>query len=70
MKKPDDRTLTRQLSTPDGFTARYYNLLQHFRTYAEAYEATELDHVRLFGRRRYSSYNSFRNVKDRKLKQN
>lgn len=70
MKRTDDRELTRQLSTTDGFTARYYNLLRFHKTYSEAYEATEQDHVRLFGRRRYSNYNSFRNVKDRKLKQN
>ena len=68
MKRPDKRTLTRQLSTPDGFTARYYSLLAHCDSNAAAYEAVENEHKWLFGRRRYSSFDSFRVVKNRKLK--
>lgn len=62
--------LTRQLSTADGFTNRWYALLRIYRTHAEAYEAVENEYSEIFGRRRYSCFDSFRIVRNRKIKKN
>lgn len=40
----------------------------NFRTYRDAYERAELQHELMFGCRRYSSYDSFRVIKDGKSK--
>ncbi|MBN2744510.1 MAG: hypothetical protein JXR39_11515 [Marinilabiliaceae bacterium] len=61
---PTEPHLTR-LSTPEGFTERFWLMCQEYPTYSEAYEATERQHTAHFGKRKYSSYNSFRTVRDR-----
>lgn len=58
-----------RLATPEGFVERFYLMCQEYATYTEAYEATERQYIANYGQRKYSSYNSFRTVRDRiKLK--
>ncbi len=56
------------LLTADGFNELYNETLKEMRgsTYSKAYEATEKKVENLTGRRKYSSYKSFDNVKRRK----
>jgi len=58
------------LLTLDGFIARYFHHLKSCRTNESAYEKTAEEYRELYGIERYSSYESFRKVKNRKLKQN
>ena len=41
-----------------------------FKTYKKAYEITEKEYQGNFGTRRYSSYDSFRQVRTRRIKKN
>ena len=52
----------------DGFEKRYVFNIKKTKTYIEAYKLTEDEYVSTFGKRRYSSYDSFRNVRNRYLK--
>lgn len=66
--KPDPFTLRpypkeiTDLLTLEGFSAKFYELTQSYPTYEEAYECCEQLHLKYFRHRKYSSYNSFRNV--------
>jgi len=62
--------LTFQLVSVSGFIARYMQHLSSDITQQQAYEFTEQEYELYFGRRRYSCYDSFRQVKNRKLKAN
>lgn len=55
----------RCLSTTEGFCQAFEKNLRVTRTFTEAYEITEASHEQLFGRRRYSCYESFSIVKSR-----
>ena len=57
--------LIQQISTTKGFIFRYISHLTIEESKEEAYERTENEHLALFNRRKYSCYNSFRNVKKR-----
>jgi len=50
------------------FERRYFKYLQTSRTQEEAYDKANDDYRKLFNVDRYSSYNSFRTVKNRRLK--
>jgi len=54
----------------NGFINRYFQNLKKARTNEEAYEITAKEYVHAFGVNKYSSYESFRQVKNRKLKRN
>ena len=60
--------LARQLNSVEGFIERYFYNLAYSATQLEAYETTESEHERLFNRRRYTNYDSFRQIKNRKLR--
>lgn len=47
----------------EGFERRYLHNVKIFKTYKEAYERTEEEYQNNFGKRRYSSYDSFRQVR-------
>jgi hypothetical protein len=47
-------------ATPASFNERYEDNLSKAKTYKEAYELTEQEHVKKFGDRKYSSYTSFK----------
>jgi hypothetical protein len=52
--------------TNKGFNQRFEELIKLDITYVEAYILAEEEHVKLFGRIRYKSYDSFRDCR-RKL---
>jgi hypothetical protein len=51
-----------------GFENRYLSNIKLCRTYKAAYEKTELEYKKTFSKRRYSSYDSFRQIRSRKMK--
>ena len=51
----------------EGFERRYLFNVSKTKTYIGAYKKTEDEYVTTFGKRRYSSYDSFRNVRNRYL---
>lgn len=51
------------------FVQHFYRMLAYYDTYEEAYEAVERHYEKQHGKRKYSSYNSFRTVRDRKMKE-
>lgn len=53
-----------------GFEARFMYNVKIFKTYKKAYEITEKEYQGNFGTRRYSSYDSFRQVRTRRIKKN
>ena len=58
------------LLSPKGFDERFWKHAKESKTYIEAYEKTEMEHEKHFGKRRYSDYNRFRNCRDRRIKRN
>lgn len=54
------------LLSPAGFEKRFHKYCQDTKTYERAYEKTEKEYEEHFGKRRYSSYDSFRVSKNRK----
>ena len=56
------------LLRPDGFEERFHYYCRREKTYTSAYEEAEKEYESYFGRRRYSSYDSFRTVIARKYK--
>jgi hypothetical protein len=57
------------LDTTDGFIAQFWRMTQDYPTYQLAYEAVERQRAHHFPGRKYSNYNSFRNVRDKKTVQ-
>jgi len=55
----------RGLIEPRNFIAAWFAELPKHDTYEKAYEAIEDVYSDFFGKRKYSDYNSFRNVRDR-----
>jgi len=51
-----------------GFNKRFEQLTKKSKTYHEAYEKAEEEHEHNFGERRYSGYQSFRHLRNRKIK--
>ena len=51
-----------------GFYRRYLYNIKLTSTYMEAYQLTEDEYVETFGKKRYSSYDSFRIIKNRIIK--
>ena len=58
------------LLSPKGFDERFWKYAKESKTYLEAYEKTEIEHNKYFGKRRYSDYNSYRNCRDKRIKRN
>lgn len=54
--------------TSDGFEQVFFTEARTSSTYVEAYEKVEAWHEDVFGRRKYSDYNSFRNTKTQRKK--
>ena len=52
----------------DGFERRYQHNIKITNTYIAAYNKTEGEYVEIFSKRRYASYDSFRNVRNRQTK--
>jgi hypothetical protein len=56
--------------TADGFCTLFYRLCAEYHTQEKAYDAAERMFESQFGERRYSSYESFKNTRNNKLKNN
>jgi len=56
------------LLSPAGFEKRFHKNCKKTKNYEEAYEETEKEYEENFGKRRYSSYDSFRVTKNRKIR--
>ena len=52
-----------------GFVREFWDRSKEYKTLKSAYEAVEQEHIELFGKRKYSDYNSFRVCRDRKTKE-
>tara|TARA_B100000795_G_C22616943_1_gene367364 strand:+ start:286 stop:702 length:417 start_codon:yes stop_codon:yes gene_type:complete len=48
-----------------GFYNRYLHNIKRVETYIDAYQLTEDEYIGIFGKKRYSSYDSFRIIKNR-----
>lgn len=57
----------KKLLTPIGFMQAFFKNLQKTDTFVDAYELTEDQHEKAFGKRKYTSYNSFQTSKKRYL---
>lgn len=55
-----------KLQTSTGFEQSYFDHLQTCADCYAAYEATEKEYKKWYGRRRYSSYRSFKEVCNRR----
>ena len=64
---PAEREI-RELVTPQGFIASYEELCKCCKTYKTAYEVLEIQYERVFGRRKYDNFSSFKVVYLRKKK--
>lgn len=58
------------LHNPYEFDKRFMEKAKECDTYEEAYHEVEKEHKSTFGTRKYSSYNSYRNARSRRIKQN
>jgi len=56
------------LLTPNGFDDRFWKYAKETKTYIEAYEKTEIEHQKHFGKRKYSDYNSYTTSRNKRLK--
>lgn len=65
--KPFEREY-RDRASWDKFFKQFIKNTQIKHTYKEAYKLTEKQHRQTYGQNCYATYNSFRNVKTRKLK--
>ena len=51
-----------------GFVREFWDKVKDHKTLKSAYESVEKEHIEIFGKRKYSDYNSFRVCRDRKVK--
>ena len=52
-----------------GFVREFWEKVKEHKTFKSAYESLEKEHIEIFGKRKYSDYNSFRVCRDRKVKE-
>lgn len=57
-----------KLLTFNGFLALFYSRLNDFKTDQEVYESVEETHERYFGKRKYSSYQTFKVMRAKNIK--
>ena len=56
------------LLTPNGFDDRFWKYAKETKTYVEAYEKTEIEYEKHFGKRKYSDYNSYTTSRNKRIK--
>ena len=56
----------KELKSQEGFEKYFWSLHWYFNNYEETYEAANEFYKGIFGADRYSNYESFRQVRDRK----
>ena len=57
-----------QLNSHAGFVEAFWENVKTYRTFEEAYQSVEDEYEGYYGITKYSSYDSFRRVRDRKKK--
>ena len=57
-----------KIYSANGFIREFWQRAKDYKYLKEAYESLEQEHIELFGKRKYSDYNSFRACRDRKTK--
>lgn len=62
--------LAKKLNTAEGFVDEYQKRLYDYPRNVDAYYSVEQDYYNLFGRQRYSCYQSFHTILRRILKRN
>lgn len=60
--------IAQRLMSAKGFDVEFFNNLKISKTHIEAYEKTEKLYHSYFGRNRYKSYDSYRKVRNLRLK--
>jgi hypothetical protein len=55
----------RKLINSKDFVNAWFRMLPHYKTYEDAYEALEVIYVGYYFKRRYSHYESFRQIRVR-----
>jgi hypothetical protein len=70
MNCEDKLKLARKLNTAKGFVDEYQRRLYKHRRNVDAYWSVEEDYFMLFGRNRYSCYQSFHTILRRIMKRN
>jgi hypothetical protein len=70
MNCEDKLKLARKLNTAEGFVDEYQRRLYKHRRNVDAYWSVEEDYFMLFGRNRYSCYQSFHTILRRIMKRN
>lgn len=58
------------LLSPNGFDERFWKNAKDSKTYVAAYEKTEIEYEKHFGKRRYADYNSFTTSRNKRIKKN
>ena len=56
------------LISADGSIREFWKKTKKHKTLISAYEELEIEYQEIFGKRRYSDYDSFRVCRDRKIK--
>lgn len=68
MNKDTQLSLMRDISTKEGFTHKFYEYLAGGLGCQQAFDRLNKEYKDLFGHKRYSSYDSYRKVRDRQMK--
>tara|TARA_R110000868_G_scaffold136867_2_gene350005 strand:- start:646 stop:846 length:201 start_codon:yes stop_codon:yes gene_type:complete len=58
-----------RIYSANGFVREFWEKVKEHKTLKSAYESLEREHIEIFGKRKYSDYNSFRVCRDRKVKE-
>lgn len=64
----EELALAKKLSSPEGFLEEYQSRLYDYTRNIDAYYSVEDDFMRIFGRTRYSCYQSFHTIMRRLIK--
>ena len=58
--------LAKKINTSEGFYEQFLIMKKLYPTQRKAYEVLEIYHTQIFGKRKYSEFDSFRRVAERK----
>lgn len=67
-KLREENELMRQLAKPSGFYEYYFKMLKEFKTNTDCFHYVNEMYQKFFDEQKYSSYNSFRTITNKKLK--
>lgn len=67
-KLREEIKLMRQLAKPNGFYEYYFKMLKDFKTNTDCFHYVNELYEKFFDEQRYSSFDSFRKIKNKNLK--